>query len=104
MIWHHRFAASVQASTRGCKTRTVSVNLSLAGIRIRVSVCGKMASERSKTPAPVRLIVPVDTRGPKGTKAVDTVFSAVSQDRMERWGVSVIGSAYVCDLHRWPTH
>ena len=44
-----------------------------------------MASERSKTPAPVRLIVPVGIRGPKGTKAVDTVFSAVSQDRMERW-------------------
>ena len=63
-----------------------------------------MAFERSKTPAPVRLIVLVDTRGPMGTKAVDTVFAAVSQGGMERWGVSVIGSAYVCDLHRWPTH
>ena len=82
----------------------MSVSLSLARIRTRVSVCEKMASERSKTPAPVRLIVLVDTPGPKGTKAVDTVFAAVIQDGKERWSVSVIGSAYVCDRHGWPTH
>ena len=82
----------------------MSVSLSLAGIRTPVSVCEEMASERSKTPAPVRLTVLADTRGTRGTKAVDTVFAAVIQDGKERWSVSVIGSAYVCDLHRWPTH